>query len=151
MLGYKKKQRRIKAAAYKLGKDFSLILKNLISLNKINAFNISLMGYSRYYRAIISNLRKAIKLGVSSKIIDKNTFLLRDKLQLWKLKKRIISSSLKDKLKLPKSFLSYERHLESQLRRNLGLYFFKKKIYDKTSVSHGQMRSMKNYYNNRYW
>lgn len=150
MIGYRKKQRRIKSASYKLGKDLSLVLKSLISQNKIGSFSINLVGYSRYYRAIISNIRKAIRLGVKSKLIDPNSLFFKKKLKFWKLRKKLIQSVLKKKLKLPRLYLQYEKYLESQFRKHSG-FFFKKHILDKTAVPHGTLRPVKNYYNNRYW
>lgn len=150
MIGFKKKQRRIKSASYKLGKDVSLVLKSLVSQNKISSFSVALLGYSRYYRAIISNVRKAIRLGVKSKITDKNSLSFKKRLRFWKLRKKLIQSVLKKRLKLPRLYVQYERHLESQFRKHSG-FFLKKHILDKTSVSHGTLRPLKNYYNNRYW
>ena len=150
MIGFKKKQRRIKSASYKLGKDLSLVLKSLISKNKIGSFSIDLVGYSRYYRAIISNIRKCIRLGVKSKVVDPHSLVFKKKLKFWKLRKKLIQSVLKKKLKLPMLYIQYEKHLESQFRKYSG-FFFKKHILDKTSVPHGTLRPVKNYYNNRYW
>lgn len=151
LVGFKKKKRRVKAAAYKLGKDLSSVLYLLILENKIGSFHINLVGYSRYYRAAVSSLRKSIKSALKSKKLNVSSVVWKNKLKQWRLKKKLIQYFFKKKFKVTKSQLTYEKYLEHQLKKSSGVVFFFKKIYDRTSPSHGLMRKSKTYYNNRYW
>lgn len=151
LVGFKKKKRRVKAASYRLGKDLSSLIQTLIFENKIGSFNINLVGYSRYYRAIVSSLRKSIKYALKSKKISSSASEWKTKLKQWRLKIKLIQYFFKRKFKISKGQLNYEKHLESQLKKSTGVVFFLKKIYDRTSSSHGLMRKSKTYYNNRYW
>lgn len=151
LVGFQKKKRRVKAAAYKLGKDLSSLLQSLIYQNKIGYFNINLVGYSRYYRAVVSSLRKTIRYALKTKKISSSALDWKNKLKQWRLRIKLIEYFFKRKFKINKTQLDYEKHLESQLKKTAGIVFFLKKIYDRTSPSHGLMRKSKTYYNNRYW
>ena len=150
-VGFKKKKRRVKAAAYKLGKELAVLLYSLIISNKVGSFNINLIGYSRYYRAAVSSLRKTIKSALKVKKLNNSSNDWKNKLKQWRLKKKLIQYFFKRKFKATKAQLVYEKHLEMQLKKNAGIIFFLKKIFDRTSPSHGFMKKSKTYYNNRYW
>ncbi len=150
-VGFKKKQRRVKAAAYKLGKDLSSVLQSLIVNNKIGFLNIILVGYSRYYRAIVSSIRKAIKSSVRLRKTADNVAGWKSKLKNWRLKKKVIQYFFKKPFKFTKTQLEYEKYLESQLKRSVGMVLFLKKIYDKTSIPHGGIKRSIYHNNNRYW
>lgn len=150
-VGFKKKKRRVKAAAYKLGKELSSVLHLLISNNKVGFFNINLVGYSRYYRAAVSSLRKSIKSALKIKKLNSVSNDWKNKLKQWRLKKKLIQYFFKRKFKATKAQLVYEKHLEAQLKKSAGIIFFLKKIFDRSSPSHGFMKKSKTYYNNRYW
>lgn len=93
MLGFKKKQRRIKTAAYRLGKDLSFVLARLISERKLGEISFDVKGYSRYYRAIISSIRKTLKRkSTSSKFSWKSKkYVLNKKKKQFANKKLVIS------------------------------------------------------------
>ena len=128
-----------------------MLLYSLIISNKVGSFNINLIGYSRYYRAAVSSLRKTIKSALKVKKLNNSSNDWKNKLKQWRLKKKLIQYFFKRKFKATKAQLVYEKHLEMQLKKNAGIIFFLKKIFDRTSPSHGFMKKSKTYYNNRYW
>lgn len=148
-LGYRKKYRRVKVAAYKLGRDLASKLVGFIKVHNIQSINIALEGYFRFLNAIISSIKRELSKYIGESC--ESVFFWRGRLRDWNRKKKNVELRFRKVFKPTKSQLRYEKHIEEQVKKYKIPVGGLRSLYDYTSVDHGGIKKRIRYSDKRYW
>lgn len=148
-IGYKKKFRRVKVAAYKLGRDLAIKLALILKKYNIYSINIALDGYFRYTNAITSSIKRELSKYISESC--KSVFFWRGRLRHWNRKKKNMELRFRQIYKPSRSQLRYEKYIEDQVRKYKVPVGGLRSVYDYTSPDHGGIKKRVRFADKRYW
>lgn len=149
IIGYRKKYRRIKVAAYKLGQNLASKLGELVKSHNIQSINIALEGYFRFLNAITSSIKRALSKYIGESC--QSAFFWRNRLRDWNRRKKNVQLRFRKVYKPTKSQLRYERHIEEQVKRYKVSVGGLRSLFNYTSVDHGGIKKRVRYGDKRYW
>lgn len=148
-LGYRKKYRRIKVAAYKLGRNLASKLVGFIKAHNIQSINVALQGYFRFLNAIISSIKRELSRYIGRSCAS--VFFWRRRLRDWNRKKKNVALRFRKVFKPTRSQLRYEKHIEEQVKKYRIPVGGLRSLYDYTSIDHGGIKKRVQYSDKRYW